>query len=668
MLTADLIAEIPDAASLRLIQDWLDDLSTVAAARPQAPAIAALCARRGVSPRTVHNKLAALRTGGPLALLDGRARRRAAAAPVGHRSPAFKAWVHRLYFQIARPNATPSVQAIMLDALRAWRLDPTNPALVIPGYSTPPPYSAEARYRHPAGWSQRNLNLIKPDAYQRAEATIGRHTGNTMLPAVLTTRVGLQVGEVYMLDDQYYDLSVHWGDQVVRPVGLNLLDLASGCDVTRGIRPELRNNPEGEKSLNRRDTLWLIVHHLTVHGYCPDRCRLVLESGTSTVDPEFARHLSLVSDRIIHIDIGEVSKDIVAGVLLPSKGNPRFKAARESWFNLLRNRMGHLPLALGMAPDDWKPESTDRLAAEDRRLLAIAEQLPPAVLNDLQFEGLPWSRFILAANYISDAINRREEHQLEGWAASGRERVQYRIGDQWIEESEYLALAPETRVLIVDRMRRGEKVSRIRRLSPQAVWDAGRSRLVRISPFRWHLLVPRQYAIQRRVPADRQLRLTSRDFGPEPIHFLPHYRMEDGSERPLPAGSEVLLYICPHHPDFALLCDLDGRPLGLVFAVQVGTRFDEDALLDQYASRARLRTDISGHATHHQHQLAEHRTQRRKANADLLREAGIDPKIAAKIEKPYRPKSKPKTKKPGPPKNPSNLDTDPDTLGILHRP
>lgn len=648
-LTADLLAEIPDPDSLRLVQNWIDDLAYVRSARDTSAAVATIAARRDCGTRTVWNKLSALKKDGPLALLDRRRLRQIRDRIPPHRSPQFIAWVHRLYYSVARSQATPSVQKLMLDQLHAWRIDPCHPDLRIPGYDSPPPDSAESRYRHPYGWSLRQLNHIKPDDYQRAEGGIGRLTANAMLPSVLTTRVGLRVGEVYMLDDQYYDLLVHYGDQVVRPVGLNLLDLASGCDVSRGIRPELRNNPEGERSLTRRDTVWLIVHHLTVHGYCRERCRLVLESGTSTVDAEFERHLALVSDRAIEIDVGQVSKDLVAGVLLPSKGNPRFKAARESWFNLLRNRMGHLPLALGMAPDDWKPESTDRLAAEDRRLLALAKHLPPAVVRDLQFDGLPWARFHLLANQISEAINRRDDHSLEGWVAEGREQVQYLLGEQWICETEYLQLAPDTRALIVDRMRRGETVSRLRRLSPREVWDAAAPGLVRISPYRWHLLVPRQYAIERRVPNNRQLVVRAREYGPEPISFLPYYRLEDGSERPLPAGADILLYLCPHHPDLALLCDSQARPLGLVAAIQPGNRFDPDSLLSQYAVRERLRVEISGSARHHQTQLAEQRTTRRQQNADAAHDAGADEKTIAKIEKPYRP-SKPAPKRPRKPK------------------
>lgn len=663
-LTSDQIAEITSPADLQTILGWIDDINLIIAARPQGPVVALVAQRRRCSVRKVYGKLKSLKEDGPTALLDGRKKRKASHDFAGHRSPAFIAWVHSLYYQVTRQNATPSVQRLMLDQLRAWRLDPINPDLKIPGYDHPPVDSAQSRYRHPYGWSLRNLNEIKPDHYQRTEAGIGRLASSQLLPPVLTTRVGLKIGEAYMFDDQYYDLMVHYGAKVVRPVGLNVLDLASGCDIARGIRPELPDNPDGEKSLVRRDTIWLVVHVLTFEGFHKDRCKLILESGTSTVAEPFKRTLALVSDGRITVDIGEVSKEIVRGVLLPSKGNPRFKASRESWFNLLRNRMGHLPLSVGQ-DRDHKPEDTDRLALEDRHLLAIAEPLPPSVLSDLQFEGLPWSRFHALANYISEAVNQRTEHDLEGWVKEGRERVVYRLGSEWISEPEYLDLAPDTRALIIDRMRRGEVVSRVERLSPRAVYESGRENMERISPFRWHLLIPAVLAIPRTIPANRQLVIDRREYGPEPLHFLPYLRTESGEEKPLPAGEDVLVFLSPISPTFALLTKVDQTVLGIVFAVEKGTRFEQDKLIDQWSVRQRLRTDIGGSANHHNKQLATERQERRENNAKVAREAGIDEEKVRKIEKPSRPKKPTRKPREKPFQDPADS---PSGLGIFKHP
>ncbi|HRQ87822.1 MAG TPA: hypothetical protein PLA50_03430 [Bacteroidia bacterium] len=645
-LTSDQIAELSPSA-LGDLTGWLDDLTLVAQARPRDPVARLVASRRRCSVRTVYNKFKALRQNGPLALLDGRHARRSLSAPEGPSSPAFVQWVHDFYYRIKRSNATPSVQELMLAQLRDWRRDPTNPALRIPGYSVPPCDCARSGYRHPAGWSQRQLNNIKPDEYQLAEARQGRHHSSAMLPPVLTTRVGLAVGSCYMLDDQWYDMMVHYGNEPVRPIGLNVLDLSSGCDIARGIRPLLADEDDGNKALTRAHTMWLLVHVLTVEGYHKDGCTAVMESGSSTVDKTFERHLSLATDNLVSVSIGEVSKEIVRGVLLPSKGNPRFKASRESWFNLVRNRMGHLPLALGMNPDD-KPEDTDRLSAEDRRLLVVASQLPPAVLADLQFEGLPWSRFLPLANLISERINQRTQHDLEGWPAMCRERVVYRLGGEWIE------LAPDTRALIVDRMRRGEVVSRIERMSPREVYEAGRPALRRVSPFIWHHLVPADHAIRRTIPANRQLKIDRREYGPEPIHFLPRYRTPEGEDRPLPAGAEVLVYLSPIDPSYALVVRTDGTPLGLVAAIDKGHRFDEARLHAQYAERNALRAEIGGTAIVHNNAVAEAREQRRKDNAETARHHGVDEKTVRKIERPYQGKKKPaspakkKTKKQAP--------------------
>jgi len=663
-MTSDLLAEISSPALLEQVVSWLDDLALIASARPQAPVVQLIADRRRVSVRTIYNKLDALEKHGPSGLLDGRARRKLTKAPEGHRSPAFVQHVHGLYYQVARNNATPSVQKLLLQQLRDWRRDPANPKLRIPGYAAPPVDSADSRYRHPFGWSLRNLNEIKPDSFQVAEGRLGRQHSNALLPPVLTTRVGLAPGQAYLFDDQYYDLEVHWGQELVRPVGLNVLDLASGCDVARGIRPELPNNPEGEKSLVRADTIWLVVHLLTVEGYHREKCQLILESGTSTIDQTFARHIGLVTDQRVTVNVGQVSKDIVRGVLLPSKGNPRFKAARESWFNLLRNRMGHLPLALGK-DREHKPEDTDRLADEDGYLLAIAQHLPTSVASQLQLEGLPWSRFFQAAMNISEAINQRTDHDLEGWASCGHERVSYLYGGTWIGEGEYLSLPPAERGALVTRMRQGEVVSRLEKASPREVYESGRENLRRVSPWRWNLLIPHEHAIARTVPANRMLKIERRSLGPEPIHFQPYYLTEDREQHPMPAGADVLIFLSPISPDFALITRTDGRPYGLCFAIQKGTRFDEEALLAQYAVRNQLRADISGTAAVHNHHLAEVRTERREHNAAILEAAGIDPKKVAKVRRPAGPKKPAKKPRKTTPKTAPSLTEESEGTGLF---
>ena len=664
-LTSDLLAEIQSPAELENIQRWMDDLVMIAEARPQAPVVALVAQRRQCSIRSVYNKLKAVQQSGPLALRDGRNRRKTVTATAGHRSPQFIQFVHSLYYRVARNNATPAVYDLLINRLRAWRSDPSNSDLAIPGYSTPPLDSAESRYRHPFGWSKRQLNEIKPDKFQTTEGRLGRQHSNELLPPVLTTRVGLPVGAAYMFDDQYNDNMVHFGDKLVRPVGINCLDLASACDVARGVRPMLPDNPDGDKALNRSHTLWLVVHLLTVEGYHRDACQLIFEAGGSTVNEEFARLIALATDSRVSVKIGEVGKDIVRGVLLPSKGNPRFKAARESWFNLLRNRCGFMPLALGMNRDQ-KPEDTDRLVAEDQHLLQIAKTLPPAVVADLQFEGLPWSRFVPLYNQVCEGINLRTEHELEGWAAEGRERIVYRIGEEWVSEHQYLRLPPETRALVVHRMREGEVVSRIEKASPREIYESGRPQLRKVSPYRWHLLIPHSYAIPRTIPSNRMLEINRREYGPEPIHFQPFYYPEGEDKRPLPAGADVLVFLSPISPDFALLTHTDGRPLGLVFAIVKGTRFDEEKLLAQYADRNQLRAEISGTAAVHNQQLAETRNQRREDNASLLESAGVDLKIINKVRRPSARKTSPKSPRKKPLKTPSKITIEePDDLGVF---
>lgn len=622
-LTADLLAEIQTADEIARVQAWLDDFAFIESSKPMKPAIELVAARRGCSVSSINHKRAEVSEKGPLCLIDRR-RNRSPLTPeaYGHRSPAFRKWVDSLYYAAKRNNATPHVHGQMITRLAMWRKDPTNPDLAIPGYATPPLDCAESRYKYPKGWSLRQLNDIKPDGYNRALGGTGRQAANLRLAPVLTTRVGLHVGEVYMFDDQYYDLQVHYGADLVRPVGLNAIDLFSGCDIARGIRPELPNNPDGEKSLCRRDMIWLVIQLLTGDGYYKKACSLVVEGGTATIGEEFQKMISLATDRVVQVSVGTPSREIVKGVFAPSRGNPRFKAARESWFNLLRNEMASLPLSLGRNRDE-KPEDTDRLVSEEKALLKIAQKLPPSARANLQLEGLNWNRFLPIANHISEAINHRTDHDLEGFAAMGLERVEFCLDGTWISEDEYRDLSPEIRGLIVSRMHSGEIVSRPTKASPREVFESGRKDLKRISPFRWHQLVPHRYAIARTIPENRSIKIDRREYGPEPLHFEPVYYSEDAKRQALPAGKDVLIFLSPLQPDFALFTDTAGRPLGLVFVIQKVVRTDHDALLHQYGIREAVKAEIGYSAETYNRELGEERDARREHNKTILEAHGV---------------------------------------------
>lgn len=631
-LAPEVVAAVaPD--ELHDIQVWLDDLSLVAASDNKEQTKRIVAQKHNCSISKVTQKYYGVRKHGARFLVDGRRARRGSTSTGGHRSPQFRQWVHSLYYQVKRSQATPTVQRLMLDALAQWENDPGNPSLAIPGYDAPPPRSKASRYRYPTGWSLRNLNQIKPDAYQIALGRKGPHAARELLPGYYTTRVGLHVGEVYMLDDQYLDNLVHYGDKLVRPIGLNILDLFSGCDVERILRPMLKDEEDGNKALNQKDAIWLAVSLLTFIGFHPERCRLVAESGAATYGDFFGNGIKIITDGRVLVETGEVSKAEVAGLRMIAKGNPRFKAARESWFKILRNRMGALPMQTGANSRIDKPESTERLEQEENALLRDFGKLPPEVQRALhpEIEAMPWADFSRAYWHICETINRRRNHRLQGWEELGFEFTEYRLGDQWIDSDEYLDLAPETRALINDRMRRGEVVSRISRKSPREVFHHDAPSLEKINPFRWHYIVPGELAIRAKIPTNRTLKIERREYGPGTLLFEAEFHTENGERRPLQIGQKVIVYLNPLRPDFALLCDQqNGKAIGIVFAIQRGPRTDRETMLECFSQRRRIESQIGGTATRHNEQLAQERNARRERNNAVLEAHGIRRKKRSK--------------------------------------
>ena len=207
----------------------------------------------------------------------------------------------------------------------------------------------------PRGWSFENLNRHRPSDHSLALARIGKVAASNHRRMVLTSRVGIAVGQYILFDDQEYDLKVNFTSQngscgkAMRPLGLNDLDLASACNFAYGLKPTLIGADGAKQKLKEIDMLWFVVHVLTSYGYNPiTGTHFVVEHGTAAIRPEFEERIRLVTQNKVTVDrSGVFHGSALAGLFEgPARGNFRFKAPLESFFNLVRNEMAMLPGAV----------------------------------------------------------------------------------------------------------------------------------------------------------------------------------------------------------------------------------------------------------------------------------------------------------------------------------
>ena len=175
--------------------------------------------------QSVQRKFLAWQTSGSLlALADLRmAGMRPTRARVKH--PGFVAYWTELQTRCQRNGG--QAYPLLLDI---WR----KKSEVIPGYEGWPGHP-----QIPVGWSKKNLMRIKPAALEARVMREGIKAAAPLLPMVLTTRVGMEAGEYYVSDDNWVDAHVICGKQIVRPLQLGCLDIATGKMVHWGMMPRM---------------------------------------------------------------------------------------------------------------------------------------------------------------------------------------------------------------------------------------------------------------------------------------------------------------------------------------------------------------------------------------------------------------------------------------------
>jgi hypothetical protein len=499
------------------------------------------------------------------------------------------------------------------DLIRAWRAGEP-----IPGYSSRP--QPEPCTGIPAGWSYRNLLRYKPSPIQLKGARIGRSAASQLLPSVYSTRVGIQPGQIYIFDDQEYDIRCVFPGAPTRtwfrPVGFNVLDLSTGCDFFRGYKPVTSNADGAREKLRQLDFEWFVVGVLTSVGYLPSGTTFIVEHGTTKAGKDFLSRVAQATGDAITWQASGVHGEQLAGLFRGQpRGNPKYKAHRESWFNLLRNEMAALPAPTGLNRDHDKEESYG-LEKYTRQLLDAAAVLPSEISERLRFPALPWQDFIFVANQIAERINQRTDHELEGWQAMGRVAMEWRLDqDQpWLPQSKFLALPDNRRALAESIIASDPTLCRYRKLSPAEVWATSAQSLTRVSGAMVPILLGPDASRQVTVSKTHELIIQDRDLHPEPMVF----RSTLTNSRQLLAGQELRVYLNPYNPTELQVCDPAGRWLGTAERVQSHCKTDTDALAREYGRVRKLESSLLTPVARRGAEQTRERIANMRINAELL--------------------------------------------------
>jgi len=487
----------------------------------------------------------------------------------------------------------------------------------------------------PLGWSEANLYRYAPTRFELTAARISRAAAAEFRPQVLTTRVGLRVGQYLVFDDQEYDVKINFpgNSRAMRPLGLNSLDLFSACLFAYSFKPAIWNaEAEAKQKLKEVDMLWFTVHVLTSYGYRDDDAGTTLnvEHGTAAIREDFEQRIFDATHGKVRVERSGITRANSFDGLFEgqARGNFRFKAALESIFNLVRNEMAMLPGQTGLdrlhCPDDT--------AGRDRynnSMLRAALALPPERAQLLRLPFLDWQQFTGLCLDIYQRINTRTDHDLEGWIRAGLTINEWRLPlsssssssipllpgaeyTPWMPQSQFLALPAPEQSVMRQLIEATPSLSRARRLSPLEVFRRGESELAKVPTFLLPVLLGPEFGIERRA-RNGLFEWQDQAISPDPIRFLA--RGKDGQ---LPDGEKYLTYLNPFNPTELILCNAKGAYLETVYPWASPCRSDVEAVHRQMGQARKIEAELLAPVARRGAELAREKLEMHRHNADVL--------------------------------------------------
>lgn len=474
------------------------------------------------------------------------------------------------------------------ELIRDWRRGES-----IPGYGVWQEYWSAARpgitflscpTDLPSGWTYENLWRYRPTKGELAAARQGRGAFAGYRPKVMSTRVGLKVGQYIVFDDVEHDLLVNvigTNRKALRPLELGALDLFSACKFFYGTKPTLQDELEEKKiKLKEREMRFLLAVVLTRHGYRADGTVLLVEHGTAAIREDVEDAIARVTNGAIRIDRSGIGGAPACDAFFEGRpiGNSRFKAALESHWNLTHNETAALPGQLGK-DRDHAPEELHGLQRYNTYLLNAVHALPPERAAMLRFHVLNYDAFCEIYARIVEHINSRTEHELEGWEQSGLTVNEYEIapGLPLITDRQILSLPEDKQIA----MRGVLRLVRGRKMSPREVYQAGAHELVRLPAYLTTEILGPDLAVERRLGDDSVFEFEDRDLGPGAQRYLGVVQSPDGRRVKLAPGETYLTYCNPFAGDALIVCSAArgrGGVIGIAPKWDSVSRTDLDAV------------------------------------------------------------------------------------------
>jgi hypothetical protein len=480
----------------------------------------------------------------------------------------------------------------------------------IPGYDIRPPADVHGI---PRGWSYSNfLQLVKESKFVRSLATTGAKAASQYAFHIPTTRVGLEAGQYIMLDDVWHDFKVK--PSLKAPAGrlleLTALDLFSAKKVCYGLKCETTDDITGiRKRLQERDMRFLLAAMFSLHGYRKAGTTLICEAGTAVVREDIAKALFDCTGGAIHVETGKCkgSPAFPGWYRGRAGGNPRFKAALESSFNLVHNATAMLAAQTGSNERVNAPEELYGRMENDKALLKAISgiQLRPEKLEMMRWDFMLMSQASGILGDIYAWLDGRQEHDLEGWETAGLVTGQVRVDPRSPHWTPTYALPMLTKEH-ADAMAALTKIPgcfSLRKMAPAEVWERDAATFAKIPMSALPQIIGADLATERKLNDHGAFLFEDASVSHESMRFQGIAINAHGHQVLLNNGEAYQTFCNPFDTRFLLVCDARGRYIGRCERVNKVCRADDEGLHQAmgqaaHANAARARSFLSRNAGH----------------------------------------------------------------------
>jgi len=466
----------------------------------------------------------------------------------------------------------------------------------IPGYERVGGFPPAGPRGLPEGWSYRNFMRAMPNQFVKVVNRQGRSAGAAFRPLVVTTRVGLEVGQVYMFDDVWHDFEVKptVTAKAQRLLELCCLDLFSAKRVCYGLKPEIEDSEGVRRRIAERDMRFLLAATLSLHGYRRDGTVLVSEHGTAVIREDIRAVLyDATGGKITCADSAIEDRPALLGWYAPrGRGNFRIKAALESSFNLVHNATAMLPGQIGSMERVNAPDEIHGRRKVDQALVKAISgmDLSPERLDMLHWPFWPYWQ---AADLLDDVyawLDARTDHHLEGWEKAGLVTGEVRLSKEshvW-HPTYLLAQGTDEERAALEALMRVPAMFRHRRLSPAEVWHRDAQALQKLPMSVLPMILGRDLGEERKVNDRGQFSFQDSTLDPEAVSYTAIAENEHGDQIMLQDGERYLTFVNPFDLRWMLVCDARGRWIGRCARVQPVCRTDTKALHEAMGRVARV--------------------------------------------------------------------------------